>query len=157
MKIRNPYNAIPEHNCFGCAARNPIGLKLDFEKEEDKVTARWMPSTDYQGFGDFLHGGIAATLLDEVAFWAVQALLDSSGVTSELDVKYLKPIHISHGQITVTAKLKGQVGKHLYAFETQLFDGTDLLCAEGIATYFVYPKEIAKSKFMYPGKEALGL
>lgn len=157
MKIRNPYNAIPEHHCFGCAKRNPIGLKLDFEKTEDEVVAKWNPTTDYQGFGDFLHGGIAATLLDEIAFWAVQAFLDSSGVTSELSVKYLKPVHISYGEITVKAKLRGQAEKHKYAFETQLFDGKGMLCVEAIATYFVYPQEMAKAKFMYPGKEALGL
>lgn len=157
MKIRNPYNALTEHNCFGCAQRNPIGLNLDFEKEDDTIIARWNPTNNYQGFGDFLHGGIAATLLDEVAFWAVQVILDSSGVTSDLCVKYLKPVHISLGQIKVTAKLKGKVGKHQYAFDTQLFDGNGTLCVEATATYFVYPTEMAKAKFHYPGKEAFGL
>lgn len=157
MNIRNPYNAHPEHNCFGCAERNPIGLKLSFEKQDNEVIAHWTPHPDYQGFGDFLHGGIAATLLDEIAFWAVQAFLDSSGVTSDLSVRYLKPVHISYGEITIKARLKGQVEKHKYAFDTQLFDGKGTLCVEGVATYFVYPQEMAKTKFLYPGKEALGL
>lgn len=157
MKINNPYNQLEEHNCFGCAKRNPIGLRLDFELKDDLVTAKWTPTKDYQGFNNVLHGGISATLLDEVAFWAVQAFLDTNGVTSHINATYLKPVMISKGDITVTAHCKGECGKHEYLFETQLFDGNGALCVEADIAYFVYPQEIAKHKLHYPGKQALGL
>ncbi len=157
MKILNPYNNLEGHHCFGCSARNPIGLKLDFELEDDTVIARWMPHDDYMGFHNVLHGGISTTLLDEVAFWAVATLLGSSGVTSQIDLKFLKPVLIPKGEITVTAKLKEQCGPHEYKFKTQLFDGAGTLCVEGDVTYFVYSQAVAEYKFHYPGKAAFGV
>lgn len=157
MKILNPYNDLKDHHCFGCSARNPIGLKLDFELENDKVVAHWMPQDDYMGFHNILHGGISTTLLDEVAFWAVAVFLETSGVTSKIEIKFLKPVLIPKGKITVTAKLKKQTGPHEYTFETQLFDGSGTLCVEGDVTYFVYSKAVAEYKFHYPGKAAFGI
>lgn len=157
MILHNPYNHLPGYNCFGCSDKNPIGLKLEFEKNDDTVSAQWTPTHDYQGWNNVLHGGIIATLLDEISFWALQTFLETSGVTSELNVKYLKPVHIDSGTITVTAKIKEKVAEHQYAFDAKLFDGRGILCAEGNVVYFVYPQAIAKTKFHYPGKEAFGL
>ena len=91
MKIFNPYNKLPEHHCFGCAGKNPIGLKLSFDLDGDTLKSSWLPSKNYQGFEDIVHGGIISTLMDEAAAWVIQLRLKTAGVTSELNVKYLKP------------------------------------------------------------------
>ncbi|MDD3637895.1 MAG: PaaI family thioesterase [Bacteroidales bacterium] len=149
MKIHNPYNALEEHHCFGCSVKNPIGLKLEFELDGDQVKANWNPTKDYQGFEDLLHGGIISTLMDEIAAWAVQVLLHTAGLTSELNVKYLKPVRLSKGTIQVSAQIASVEGR-LAKVKTSLKDSTDTICAEGMITYFIYPENVARKKLRFP-------
>jgi uncharacterized protein (TIGR00369 family) len=153
MKIINPYNTLAEHHCFGCSNRNPIGLNLTFELEGERVKTSWIPTKNYQGFENIVHGGIISTLMDEVAAWAVQLLLKTSGVTSELNVKYLKPLRVSKGAVEVSAEIDSVEGK-LAHVKTVIKDSDDIICAEGLITYFIFPEAVAKKKFRYPGINA---
>jgi len=153
--VINPFD--PEKNpCFGCGPQNPVGLKLRFEETPNEVLSRWDPVGYFQGYHNVLHGGIVATLLDEVAAWFVQVKLGTAGVTSELHVKYLSPVHLSKGIITVVATLMERKNHHA-KLKCQLSDGDSKVCAEAEVIFFVYPEEIAKRKLMYPGKEAFQL
>ena len=151
-KIRNPFSA-EGNKCFGCGPKNPVGLKLDFKETDNEVIAVWKPDINYQGYFDVLHGGIIATLLDEVAAWFVYVKLETAGVTSELKVKYIKPVHLSKGDITVKASLVEKSG-HNASIKCHLYDGTEKLCSEADAEFFVFPSEVAARKFMYPGISA---
>ncbi len=153
MKVFNPYNELPAHHCFGCAKKNPIGLALEFELLGDELICKWNPTKNYQGFEGMLHGGIISTILDEAGAWAIQILAETAGVTSELNVKYLKPVRLANGAITVKAGLKERK-ERLITVYVALLDGNEKLCAEGHIIYFVFPKNIAQEKFRYPGIEA---
>ncbi|MBE0678178.1 MAG: PaaI family thioesterase, partial [Bacteroidales bacterium] len=104
VKIRNPFDA-EAYKCFGCSPSNPVGLKLTFEEEDGKMYASWDPSPHFQGYVNVLHGGIIATLLDEVGAWCIYVTAGTSGVTSSLTVRYLKPVYISKGTVRVEAEL----------------------------------------------------
>ena len=53
--------------CFCCGPKNPIGLKLEFEMTaEGRMRTTWTPRKEHQGFKDIVHGGLVATVLDEV-------------------------------------------------------------------------------------------
>ncbi len=53
--------------CFCCGPKNPIGLKLEFETTaEGRMRTIWTPRKEHQGFKDIVHGGLVATVLDEV-------------------------------------------------------------------------------------------
>jgi uncharacterized protein (TIGR00369 family) len=119
--VVNPFD--PEKNpCFGCGPQNPAGLKLRFEETDNEVLTIWDPVEHFQGYFNVLHGGIAATLLDEVAAWYVQVKLGTAGVTSELHVKYLHPVNLSKGPVTVTATLGRNDGR-LVLLNCTLRDG----------------------------------
>ncbi|HCT30433.1 MAG TPA: hypothetical protein DIW31_06810 [Bacteroidales bacterium] len=152
IKIKNPFASIPEHKCFCCSPNNPIGLKLDFwyDEENQTVQTEWNPIEFLQGYPNVLHGGIQSTLMDEVASWAVYILLQTGGVTSKMEIKFLKPVLISNGKITIKASLINQE-KRLANIRTELYDGKNELCAEGVVQYFTYPKEVAIKKLNYPG------
>jgi uncharacterized protein (TIGR00369 family) len=106
-KIINPYDK--ELNmCFGCSPKNPFGLKLQFEESEEFLHAIWHPSEQYQGYTNILHGGIIATLLDEIGAWCVSVKIGTAGVTSEMKTKYLSPVFINKGNITLKAEITGQ-------------------------------------------------
>jgi len=151
-KIRNPFD--PGQNlCFGCGPANPAGLKLIFEEDDEKLYAEWQPSVHFQGYTNVLHGGIIATLLDETGAWCVNVKAGTSGVTSSMTVKYLKPVYISKGAVTIEAAIISREEKSVRLL-CSLFDGEGKKCAEGDLNYFTYPEEIAKKRYHYPGREA---
>ena len=90
-KIPNVFLEIPGYRCFGCSPENEIGLKLDFfALDEDSCVTHYDPSANYSGFPGILHGGIASTLLDELAFWAAFNKTGRFGFTGRLNLKYSK-------------------------------------------------------------------
>jgi uncharacterized protein (TIGR00369 family) len=151
-RIRNPFDA-DQNMCFGCGPKNPAGLKLTFEEDGEMLQARWEPDPNFQGYINVLHGGIIATLLDEVGAWCIYIKAGTSGVTSSLKVRYLKPVHISKGMITVEARLIQKKEKNALIVAA-LYDGDGKLCAEADLDYFIYPENIARGRYHYPGKEA---
>jgi acyl-coenzyme A thioesterase PaaI-like protein len=51
--------------CFGCSAKNPIGLKINFTVKDDAVVGEFTSHKYHMGPPDAVHGGIIATLIDE--------------------------------------------------------------------------------------------
>jgi len=151
-KIINPFDAY-QNFCFGCGPKNQIGLKLLFEEDDNKVYASWEPDRLYQGYINVLHGGIIATLLDEVSAWCVYLKACTAGVTSSMTVRYHRPVHISKGPVTVEAMITKK-GKKSALISASLHDGEGRLCAEAELDYFIYPEEIARARYYYPGREA---
>ena len=154
-KINNPFANKADHKCFCCSPNNPIGLKLDFWFDEENriVQTTWNPIEFLQGYPNVLHGGIQSTLMDEVASWAVYVLLQTGGVTSKMEIKFLKPVLISNGKITIKATFIDQ-DKRLANISTELYDGKNELCAIGNVQYYIYPQELAIKKLNYPGIDA---
>ena len=64
--LKNPYVGLEGYNCFGCAPHNPIGLHMEFYEDGDDVVVKWQPHDNVQGWVDTLHGGVQATLADEI-------------------------------------------------------------------------------------------
>lgn len=150
-KVNNPYD--PEVNrCFGCSSNNPIGLKMEFTEQDEYVLAHWQPKEHFQGYVNVLHGGIIATMLDEVSAWCVNVKIGTAGVTSELKVRYLKPVFLSSGQITVRAKIVSSEGRYI-KLKSELQDGKGKICATAESMFFAYPEEMARKKFGFPGKD----
>lgn len=137
-EISNPYVNLEGYNCFGCAPSNPIGLRLTFREEGDEVLSEWDPQEQYQGYRDVLHGGIQATLMDEIASWTVYIKVKSSGVTSRAELKYRKAVKVSEGKIFLRSKLVG-MRRNLADIEVKLLDGEKRICAEGKFTFFTFP------------------
>lgn len=154
-KINNPFIGGNGYNCFGCSPDNHHGLKLDFwfDEENKTVQTKWNPTEDLQGYTNVLHGGVQATILDEIASWAIYVILETGGVTSKMEINYLKPVLISNGPITVKAS-SINVEKRIASVKTELYDGNNVLCSEAVVQYFIYPQEIAMKKLNYPGLEA---
>ncbi len=156
IKIRNPFTEMGtrhDYNCFGCSPFNEIGLQLDFWENGDELLAKWQPRKSLEGWMDVVHGGIQAALLDELAGWIVLIKMKTAGVTSELNIKYKKPVNISKGEITVTGKLIS-VEKRLAKISAALFDGEEQECATAEIIYFCFPENVAKAKYHYPGHDA---
>jgi uncharacterized protein (TIGR00369 family) len=104
----------PTNKCFGCGGDNAGGMKLTFEQDNDhrRITGRFVLGERYQGGGGFAHGGIIALLLDE-AMGKVCRFREVRAVTAELNIEYLKPVHVEK-EITVEASEAEQKGRNLF-------------------------------------------
>ena len=111
-RIRRHY----DDGCFACGRDNPIGLHLDdFTLDDDgEVSARFTPRKDYRGAGTTVHGGVAATALDEMLVWA--GLLNEKvlTVTGKLELRYRKPLHV-HEVVVATARVDEFSGRRMTA------------------------------------------
>ena len=116
------------YRCFGCDPRSEQGLRMEFYEDGDRIVSRWKPRPEFQGWVDTLHGGIQATLADEISSWVVFRKFQTSGVTSRMEVRYLKPIHTSEDHITLQATVVRQ---------------------RRLCIYFLFPKEKAHEEFHF--------
>jgi uncharacterized protein (TIGR00369 family) len=82
--------AFADHNCFACGDSNSIGMRLEIELGEGTAVTTWTPGKDFVGWEDKVHGGLLATLLDEVMAWAPSSF-DSWAVTAEMRIRYRAP------------------------------------------------------------------
>ncbi len=79
--------------CFACGARNPIGLRMQVNYVENTLAAESQLALpkEFQGWQEVIHGGILATLLDEIMMHAVWHFA-GAGVTLGIDVKFRQPL-----------------------------------------------------------------
>ena len=151
--IINPFINTSGYNCFGCSPNNENGLRMVFFEDENEVVAEWTPDGRFQGYGNVLHGGIQATLMDELASWYIYVKMDTAGVTSGMEIKFLKPVFTNSGPVKVCAGFRDRQ-KNIINISTRLEDNTGKICSEAIVSYFTYPEKIARERLHYPGKDA---
>ncbi|MFQ5881315.1 MAG: PaaI family thioesterase [Candidatus Methylomirabilales bacterium] len=90
---------VDDQMCFVCGKKNAAGLRLNFALVgEAEVLTSFLPTKQFQGFKGLVHGGIIATILDEVMV---------NGV-------WLRGIKAVTGKLEVRLKRPARVGEHLY-------------------------------------------
>jgi acyl-coenzyme A thioesterase PaaI-like protein len=90
-EIEGEQLVFPDGGCFGCSQTNPIGLKLRFRRRGDTIVAHYIVGEHHRGAPGIAHGGILATIVDEVSCAAVAFLEATYVVTGELSIRYLRP------------------------------------------------------------------
>lgn len=99
--------------CFACGRRNDVGLHLDdFDWDGTTVSGSFDPRDEYRGAGDILHGGIAATALDEISVWAGILGEDVLTVTGRLELRFRKPLTV-HDRIAARGTVEERRGRRL--------------------------------------------
>ncbi len=81
------------HACFACGQLNTHGLHLVLHVAGDTCWTELSLRPDFQGWEGIAHGGIIATVLDEVMAWAL-ASADAWGYTAKMSIEYRRPLPI---------------------------------------------------------------
>jgi uncharacterized protein (TIGR00369 family) len=152
-KIHNPFREREGYHCFGCSPDHLTGLQMSFYEEGDEIISTWEPKPQFEGYHGVLHGGIQATIMDEIASWVVYVKVKVAGVTSLMDVRYHKPVYMAGGVITVRSKVL-RMRRNLADIQVGIYNKENELCAEGLITYFTFSEKKSKESFFYPGEEA---
>ncbi len=87
----------PENGCFACSPHNPHGLQLRFTRTgENAIACRFTAGPHLAGAPGVVHGGIQATLLDDVFGMAVHTFFGAEEetvlVTADFQLRYRRPV-----------------------------------------------------------------
>ena len=96
-----------DNYCFACGEENPIGLKLKFTEGEDSISTSFIPEKKHQGYMDFMHGGIASTILDEIMARYLINIKNLNVMTAKMELRFKKPVPL-HEKIIATSKYVSQ-------------------------------------------------
>ena len=143
-KIINPWVGNTNgYNCFGCDPNNPVGMHMEFYWDGQDVVSIWHSGPNHVSWIDTLHGGLQATLLDEVCGWVVFYQLQTSGVTAKMEMRYRKTVSTLWPYIVLRARLVEQ-RRTLAVVRGEIWSPDEVWCAECTCTYFVYPEQKAR-------------
>lgn len=119
-----------QHNskmCFACGLSNRFGLHSRFyELETDELLAIFQPASEHQGYPGRLHGGLAATILDETIGRAIMMTQSDSiwGVTIDFSMRLRKPIPLDD-EIRVVSRITSE--------NKRFFEGSgEILLKDGV-------------------------
>jgi len=113
--------------CFACGKLNPHGLQLDIRPTEEGVELEFTADERFAGWQAIAHGGIVATVLDELMAWACTAR-GIQGVTAEMTVRFRKPLAIGR-KVRGQGRIRGGHGR-LVLTESRLLTESGELVAE---------------------------
>ena len=110
-----------------------MALHPEVEVDGRRVTARFSPQPEHRGNPGWLHGGMAATVLDHVCARAGAAAMGRKVVTGTLDLRYPRPVALDGGPYLVEAEAaepRGRMVKVTGAIVDA--DGRPLVEAKGL-------------------------
>lgn len=127
-----------EHTrCVVCSPNNPFGLHLKFTLAEDGSVETEFPCTQFfEGYANYLHGGVISTLLDGAMTNCLYAH-HIVAVTAELTVRYHKPVEIGE-PVRVRAWREKQTGP-LHIVRAELIQQGEVRSA-GRAKFYAQPQ-----------------
>ena len=120
--------------CFVCGVHNDFGLKAKFyETDVNELVALINPSEQHQGYPGRMHGGIAATILDETIARTINSGKSEQiwGVTMELKTKFRKPVPLGQ-ELKIVARVTSEGSRSFEGTaEIILQNGEIAVSAEG--------------------------
>jgi len=128
-----------QHNskmCFACGLSNPFGLKSRFfELETAELLAIFTPAVEHQGYPGRLHGGLAATILDETIGRSIMMTQSESiwGVTIDFSMRLRKPIPLD-AEIKVLARITHE-NKRFFEGSGEILINDSIVAVEGKGRY----------------------
>jgi acyl-coenzyme A thioesterase PaaI-like protein len=122
-----------------CGKHNPNGLQLTFELDATTglTHSEFVPQTSHQGYDGMVHGGILASLMDEVMAHSLWQR-GIPAVTAKMQLRYRDPVPVGE-RLIIYGRLLQERGK---TAQTEGWltaaDGTRLVEATG--TFFKLPQ-----------------
>jgi len=126
--------------CLVCGLKNGSGLRASFyETESEQLVAVFTPMEHHQGYPNRLHGGLAASILDETIGRAIRLRHGDElwGVTIELRTRFRKPIPLGQ-ELRVVGRITHETRRHFEGTgHVLLMDGS--VAAEAHGRYLKMP------------------
>jgi acyl-coenzyme A thioesterase PaaI-like protein len=139
-------------NCFVCGVENSAGLHMHFFETDSnpvEVHVDYTVPAHFQGYPGVVHGGIIATMLDEVISRTIfRGDPPRFVVTAKLSIRYRKPVPVET-PLKITGRVVEDKGKVITVMG-QIYGPEGVLLAEGDAVLV----EVDSSFFGELGEDA---
>lgn len=138
-----PGTGLPySEGCYVCGIKNPLGLKLKFHVEENKVVGEFCATENHQGYKGVVHGGVLCTLLDEAMGWAPTLRTQRMTVSAELNFRFLKSAPIGK-KLIITTQVE-EIHRRLYKSTGQISDEEGTVYVTGSGKFIPLSAEETK-------------
>lgn len=128
------------HSCFVCGESNPLGMKLRFHAHGKEIHAEFTPRPEHMGFKGVVHGGLQATVLDEILAWACAVATGKFGYCAELTVRFQKPVGPGE-KLSVRARLVENKRDRIHIAEAEIRNEAGEICSTASGKYVPIPNE----------------
>lgn len=127
---------INSKHCFVCGTENQNGLQMTFQQiDASTVQSKYIIAECFQGWSGIAHGGIVASILDEVMarLFIFSETEKRFLVTAKLEIKYRRPVPIGK-EITIMGKKLEDKGK-LAKAQAVITNGQNEILAEAVSIF----------------------
>jgi uncharacterized protein (TIGR00369 family) len=121
-------------SCFVCGEANPHGLHLRAQTDGHVVQAGFVPEPEHIGFRQTVHGGLIATLLDEVMVWVCAVRTKKFAYCAELNVRFVTALRPGEEALAVAELVADRRGR-LFEAKAELRNQAGLVCASATGKY----------------------
>ncbi|HSH95009.1 MAG TPA: PaaI family thioesterase [Roseimicrobium sp.] len=115
------------------------GLRLRFETDGETVTSRFVPTENHIGFRQTIHGGILATVLDEIMVWACAVGTRRFAYCAEMTTRFQRPA-APGVPLIVTSKLVENRRNRIFSAMAEVRTEDGMLLAEATGKYMPVPE-----------------
>ncbi|MFM8469055.1 MAG: PaaI family thioesterase [Limisphaerales bacterium] len=126
-------------SCFVCGESNVHGLRLRFATNGRQVESRFTPGPEHIGFKGVTHGGILATVLDEIMVWAVAVASRRFAYCAEMTVRFQQPAKPGE-ELLVNAELVANRRNRIFEAKAELRDAGGQIVATATGKYLPVPE-----------------
>lgn len=130
-----PWHDLEGYHCFGCCSTNAAGLALVLVAEgDDSVASDFTLARRHESYPGIIHGGIGATVLDEVMGNTLALRERKICFTTGLRLRFLAPLR-TNARYRAVARIAGRpdTDDGLFKIEGEILDehGATMLIASG--------------------------
>lgn len=136
------WQALPnlDKHCFGCGSENHNGLRMTFARSGDRLRTQLTITPQFRGWSRLVHGGVIATILDEVMSWTAIVVAQRFILTKNMKVQYHRPVYVGT-TVTAIGAIAERKGERRATVSAELFDEEGKMCAAAEGEFALFTKE----------------
>lgn len=148
------WHALPnlDKHCFGCGTENHSGLRMTFSRSGDRLRTQLTISAQFRGWSSLVHGGVIATILDEVMSWTAIVVSKRFILTKNIKVNYHRPVYVGT-KVTAIGSIGERNRERRARVAAELFDEEMRLCASAEGEFALFTKEQFERLAIIPEEE----
>jgi uncharacterized protein (TIGR00369 family) len=148
------WQALPnlDKHCFGCGTENHNGLRMTFARSGDRLRTQLTITPQFRGWSSLVHGGVIATILDEVMSWTAIVVSRRFILTKNMKVNYHRPVHVGT-KVTAIGSISKRNKERRAMVAAELFDEEMRLCASAEGEFALFTKEQFERLAIIPGED----
>ena len=134
-----------DRGCFACGADNPCGLHMKFASDGKQVVSRLTVPEHLCGWDNIIHGGIVATIHDEMMSWTAIQLLHKMILTKSVTVDFLRPLFTGR-KVEARGRIHSEVSAREAIVESSIFDDSGTCCSKARGMFALITPEFARKR-----------